>query len=147
MNNFLNVCCNYISMDGEGTPKKEIVGSGMYHTVDLGEWEDPFPTLKIGNKGRVHLPINYLNSDIWVFISESGEICTLEGKIVKAGPNKTLIREQCNAILLPKTGPRGWTEIFQSKGKNSGDLLNIFKNGDICVKYKKGADVKVFVRK
>jgi len=49
MNNFLNVCCDYISMTdhGEGTPKKEIVGSGMYHTIDLGEWEDHFQSLKL----------------------------------------------------------------------------------------------------
>jgi hypothetical protein len=120
-------------MKGEATkeePKKERVGSGMYHAVDLDEWADPFPILQIGSKGRVHLPLSYLDSDIWVFISEASDI-----------------REKCNLILLPKTGPTKWEEIFQSKGKNAGDLLNIFGNGDICVKYKKDRRVKVFVRK
>jgi hypothetical protein len=133
MNNFLNISCDCIFMKGEETkeePKKERVGSGMYHAVDLDEWDDPFPILTIGNKGRVHLPLGYLDSDIWVFISESADI-----------------REKCNLILLPKTGPTKWEEVFQSKGKNAGDLLNIFGNGDICVKYKKGMNVKIFVRK
>lgn len=35
--------------------KKEKVGKGMYHAIDLDEWDDPFPILTIGNKGRVHL--------------------------------------------------------------------------------------------
>lgn len=133
MNNFLNVSCDCIFMKGEETkeePKKERVGSGMYHAVDLDEWDDPLPILQIGNKGRVHLPLNLSDSDIWVFISESADI-----------------REKCNLILLPKTGPNKWEEVFQSRGKNAGDLLNIFGNGDICVKYKKGMNVKIFVRK
>lgn len=133
MNNFLNVSCDCILMTREESTKemkKEKVGKGMYHAIDLDEWDDPFPVLQIGNKGRVHLPLEYLDSDIWVFISESNEM-----------------REMCNLILLPKTGPTRWEEVFQSKGKNAGDLLNVFGNGDICVKYKKGMNVKVFVRK
>lgn len=133
MNNFLNVSCDCIFMTREESTKemkKEKVGKGMYHAIDLDEWDDPFPVLQIGNKGRVHLPLEYLDSDIWVFISESNEM-----------------REMCDLILLPKTGPTRWEEVFQSKGKNAGDLLNIFGNGDICVKYKKGMNVKVFVRK
>jgi hypothetical protein len=132
MNNFLNVSCDCIFMKGEESNemKKEKVGKGMYHAIDLDVWDDPFPVLQIGNKGRVHLPLEYLDSDIWVFISEAVDI-----------------REKCNLILLPKTGPNKWEEVFQSRGKNAGDLLNIFGNGDICVKYKKGMNVKIFVRK
>lgn len=133
MNNFLNISCDCILMTGDdrtNEKKKEKVGKGMYHAIDLDEWEDHFPVLKIGTKGRVHLPLKYLDFDIWVFISESNEM-----------------REICNLILLPKTGPTKWEEVFQSKGKNAGDLLNIFRNGDICVKYKEGMNVKVFVRK
>jgi len=131
MNSFLYPSPAYIfQMDAHTERKKEQVGSGMYHAIDLDEWDDSLPVMKIGDKGRVHLPVQYQDSAIWVFISESDRIL-----------------KKCNLILLPKTGLNRWEEVFQTRGKNAGDLLNVFSNGDICVKYKKGMNVKIFIKR
>jgi hypothetical protein len=140
INSFLNVSADCIFMNGaeKEEESKDTDYKGMYHAIDMEEWEDPFPILKIGNKGRVHLHQDYIDSDLWVFVSESDEIFALIGELSKVGPARNVIKKHCNTILLPKRGPSKWDEVFQSRGKNAGEPLNVFPNGDICVKYKKG---------
>jgi hypothetical protein len=101
---------------------------GKYFPVLKSEWKEPFPDLKIGENGRVHLHPSYANSLVSVYVVKEGR----PGRVI----------EKCNIILLPKTD---WDEVTQTKGKNAGDPLNVYPNGDLYAVHRAGAKIRVFV--
>jgi hypothetical protein len=102
-------------------------GDKGYHAIPLNLFNDPFPVMQIGKKGRVHLGPDHAGKTVLVYISESNEIS-----------------RKCNIVLLDKNK---WREVTQTRGKNKGKPLTVFSNGDICAEYKEGWFVKVFVLK
>jgi hypothetical protein len=90
-------------------------GEEGFHTISLALYDDPFPILKIGKRGRVHLAQKYAGYKILTFLSYTKDINI----------------ENCK-VNLDKLK---WKEIKQVSGKNKGNLLNVFSNGDICAPY------------
>jgi hypothetical protein len=91
-------------------------GEEGYHSIPLDLYDDIFPILTIGKRGRIHLHPMYAGRKTLVYISYTQDINIKDNKV--------------------ELDKGKWKEVKQKRGEDAGESLTIFKNGDMCAPFR-----------